>query len=256
MRDLTGKVAWVTGGGTGIGAASAEALAGAGMKVVLCGRRAEPLQEVAAAITAKGGAARIVALDVADADAVQATAEEIGRLEGRVDVLVNSAGLNVRRRNWRHLRREDWEQVIRIDLDGAFYCCHAVLPMMRKQGEGLIVNISSIAGRSVSAMTGPAYSAAKFGMNAFTESLNIEECINGIRATSVMPGEVATPILDKRPIPVSAEDKARMVQAEDCGELVLFLARMPAHVCINDVTISPTWNRAYVGQARGIPAEL
>ena len=102
-------------------------------------------------------------------------------------------------------------------------------------------------------MTGPAYSAAKFGVNALTESLNIEEGRHGIRATALCPGEVATPILDQRPVPVSAEDKARMVQADDCGALVLFLARLPAHVCINDVTISPTWNRGYIAQAAAIP---
>ncbi len=250
MRDLTGKVAWITGAGTGIGEAAAVALAKAGMKVILSGRREAELMRVAAAI---GASARIAVLDVADADAVEAVAASIAAEEGRLDILVNSAGLNVQKRNWKHLSREGWDQVIRVDLDGAFYCCHAVLPMMRSQKDGLIINISSWAGRHVSATTGPAYSAAKFGMLAFNESLNIEECINGIRATSVLPGEVATPILDKRPIPVSDADKARMVQAEDCGELILFLARMPAHVCINDVTISPTWNRGYIGQARGIP---
>lgn len=250
MRDLTGKVAWITGAGTGIGEAAAIALAKAGMKVILSGRRESELKRVAGVI---GGSARIAVLDVADAVAVEAVAASIAAQEGRLDILVNSAGLNVQKRNWKHLSREGWDQVIRVDLDGAFYCCHAVLPMMRAQKDGLIINISSWAGRHVSATTGPAYSAAKFGMLAFNESLNIEECVNGIRATSVLPGEVATPILDKRPIPVSDADKARMVQAEDCGELILFLAQMPAHVCINDVTISPTWNRGYIGQARGIP---
>ena len=253
MRELTGKTAWITGAGTGIGAGAALALAGAGMQVVLSGRREPQLREVAAAIEAQGGSARIAVLDVADAAGVDAVMADITHREGRVDVLVNSAGVNVVRRNWKHLSREDWNQVLRIDLDGAFYCCHAVLPMMRAQKDGLIVNVSSWAGRHVSTLTGPAYSAAKFGMNAFTESINIEECVNGIRATALCPGEVATPILDKRPIPVSAADRARMVQAEDCGELVLFLARLPAHVCINDLTISQTWNRGYVAQARSIP---
>ena len=203
-------------------------------------------------IKALGGKVRVAALDVTDAKAVQTVADDIAKLEGRLDVLVNSAGLNVLKRNWKHLSRPDWDQVIRIDLDGAFYCCHAVLPMMRKQKDGLIINISSWAGRHVSSVTGPAYSAAKAGMNAMTESLNIEECINGIRATAVCPGEVSTPILDKRPIPVTAADRARMVQPEDCGELMLFLARLPSHVCINDLTISPTWNRGYVAQANTI----
>lgn len=253
MRDLKGKVAWITGAGSGIGAGTALAYAAAGMQLVLSGRRQKELQAVADQVAALGGRARVAVLDVSDADAVQAVVAGIAQHEGRLDVVVNSAGLNVLKRNWKHLTLADWNQVIRIDLDGAFYCCHAVLPMLRRQGDGLIINVSSWAGRHVSAVTGPAYSAAKFGLNAMTESINIEEGVHGIRATAVCPGEVSTPILDKRPIPVSAEDRARMVQAEDCGELMLFLARLPAHVCINDLTISPTWNRGYVAQARAIP---
>ncbi len=253
MRDLKGKVAWVTGAGSGIGAASALAYGAAGMRVILSGRREKELQLVADQIVAKGGQARLAPLDVTDAQAAQGVADSIVKLEGRLDVLVNSAGVNVVKRNWKHLSGGDWNQVVNIDLNGAFYCCHAVLPLLRKQGDGLIINISSWAGRHVSTLTGPAYSAAKFGLNAMTESLNIEEGIHGIRATAVCPGEVATPILDKRPIPVSAEDRAKMVQSQDCGELMLFLARMPVHVCINDVTISPTWNRGYVAQAQAIP---
>jgi NADP-dependent 3-hydroxy acid dehydrogenase YdfG len=252
MRDLNGKVAWITGAGTGIGAGSALAYASAGMKLILSGRRERELQVIAEQVKLQGGQARVAPLDVTDAKAVQAVADDIAKHEGRIDVLLNSAGLNVLKRNWKHLTRPDWDQVIRIDLDGAFYCCHAVLPIMRQQQDGLIINISSWAARHVSSLTGPAYSAAKAGMNAMTESINIEECINGIRATAVCPGEVSTPILDKRPIPVSAEDRARMVQPDDCGELMLFLARMPAHVCINDLTISPAWNRGYIAQAKTI----
>jgi NAD(P)-dependent dehydrogenase (short-subunit alcohol dehydrogenase family) len=253
MQDLKDQVAWITGAGSGIGEAVALAYAGAGMRLVLSGRREAALHGVADRARALGAAVRIAALDVSDADAVQAVADSIVQQEGRLDVLVNSAGLNVRQRNWKHLQRSGWDEVIRVDLDGAFYCCHAVLPLMRRQGGGLIVNISSWAGKHVGALTGPAYSAAKFGLNAMTESLNIEQGVHGIRATAVCPGEVATPILDKRPVPVSAEDRARMVQPQDCGALMLFLARMPAHVCINEVTISPTWNRGYVAQAQAIP---
>ena len=253
MQNLNGQVAWITGAGSGIGAGTALAYASAGMRLVLSGRREAELKQVAALVAERGGSARIAPLDVVDADAVQAVADSIAQQEGRLDVLVNSAGLNVLKRNWKHLERAGWDQVVRIDLDGTFYCCHSVLPMMRKQGGGLIINVSSWAGKHVSAVTGPAYSAAKFGVNAMTESINIEEGIHGIRATALCPGEVSTPILDKRPVPVSAADRARMVQADDCGELMLFLARMPSHVCINDVTISPTWNRGYVAQAQAIP---
>ena len=250
MRNLQGKVAWITGAGSGIGEGAAVALAGAGMKLILSGRREAELVRVAQRITAAGGQARVVPLDVMDAKASQAIADSISATEGRLDVLVNSAGLNVRERNWKHLTREGWDTVIRVDLDGAFYCTFAALPIMRAQRDGLVINVSSWAGRHVGAVTGPAYHAAKAGLNAMTESINVEEGFHGIRATALCPGEVATPILDKRPVPVTAEERAKMVQPEDCGELVLFLARMPAHVCINDVMISPTWNRGYLALAK------
>ena len=112
--------------------------------------------------------------------------------------------------------------------------------------------VASIHG-SVAAIGNGAYTAAKHGVVAMSHSINLEECGNGIRSTVVCPGEVATPILEKRPVPVTAADRARMVQPDDCGELMLFLARLPAHVCINDLTISPTWNRGYVAQAQAIP---
>jgi len=114
------------------------------------------------------------------------------------------------------------------------------------RGDGLIINISSWAGKHVSIVTGPAYTAAKHAMN---ESINMEACTFGVRATAICPGEVATPILDNRPIPVTQEDLAKMVQAEDCGEVILFLATLPTHVCSNDMTISPTGNRGYVTAA-------
>lgn len=247
MRDLTGKIAWVTGAGTGIGEGGAVALADAGMHVVLSGRRVAKLEEVAARCQ---GRASIEPLDVADKDAVNAVAQRIIETHGRIDVMVASAGINVKERNWHNVSLEDWDSVIRIDLDGAFYCCKAVLPQMKEQGDGLIINISSWAGKHVSVLTGPAYTAAKHAMNAMNESLNMEAGMHGVRATAVCPGEVATPILDNRPIPVSQEDRDMMVQSEDCGDLIRFLAELPKHVCINDLTISPTWNRGYVAAAK------
>ncbi len=250
MRDLRGKVAWVTGAGTGIGEAAAIALADAGMQVVLSGRRADKLEHVA---QQTGG--MVAPLDVSDRSAVQAVVERIAGEYGRIDVLVSSAGINFARRNWHTVDPTDWDQVIRVNLDGAFYCAHAVLPHMIRNGDGLIVNISSWAGKHVSVLTGPAYTASKHAMNAMNESINMENGIHGVRACAVCPGEVATPILDNRPQPPSAEERARMVQPEDCGAVVRFLAELPEHVCINDLTVSPTWNRGYVGQALAIQRE-
>jgi NADP-dependent 3-hydroxy acid dehydrogenase YdfG len=241
MRDLNGKVAWITGAGSGIGRAAAEALAGAGVAVVLSGRRAEPLDETAQAITAAGGAASVEPLDVLDAGAVRAVAGRIGA----VDILVNNAGLNVAKRHWEDISDDAFDQVVGVNLNGAFYCARAVLPAMRAQGDGLIVNISSWAGRYDSPITGPAYNAAKHGLRAMNATINMDEGPNGIRACAICPAEVATPIMDSRPEPPSAEVRARMLRSEDLGETVLFVARMPAHACVNEILISPTWNRAY-----------
>ncbi len=247
LQDLTGQVAWITGAGTGIGEAGAIKLAEAGCKVVLSGRRAEHLDRVARQIEAAGGEAVVEPLDVLAQPAVAAVVDRIVERFGRLDIGVFSAGVNVKDRNWPVVTPEGWNQVIGIDLDGAFYCCHAVLPVMREQGGGLVINISSMAAKGVSPLTGPAYTAAKHAMNAMTASLLIEERNNGIRATAICPGEVATPILDQRPVPVSAEDQARILQGEDLGELILFVAQQPPSVTLNEVLITPTYNRFAAG---------
>jgi len=240
LEDIQGKVAWITGAGTGIGESGAIKLAEAGCKVVLSGRRQDVLENVASKIS---GDVSIQPLDVSDNDAVLSVADSILNKYGQIDIGVFSAGINVRERNWPVVSIEDWDKVINIDLNGAFYCCQAVLPSMRSNGGGLIINVSSMAAKSAGALTGPAYTSAKHAMNAMTASLIVEERNNGIRATALCPGEVATPILEQRPVPVSAEDQARILQSEDLGELILFLAKQPPHVTINEVLINPTWNR-------------
>ena len=246
-RDLQGKVAWVTGGGTGIGEGAARALAGAGVHVVISGRRAGPIEETAAAIRADGGAASALAVDVADAEAVKAAAAKIGADHGRLDILVNSAGVNTQQRRYANMTTERWKTVIDVNLSGTFHAIQAALPLLRDAGDGLVVNISSWAGNHINYLTGPAYTASKFGVGGMTEILNIEEFQNGVRATVVYPAEVATPILESRPVPVPAEEKARMAQPEDLGDVVLFLAELPGRVCINEITVSPTHNRLFLG---------
>ncbi len=244
---LKGKIAWVTGGGSGIGRAGAEQLAGAGARVVVSGRRADQLDEVERAIAAEGGAAESAPLDVTDKAAVAEVAAGIIARWGRVDILVNSAGMNVPNRYWKNLTPDSFESVVQANLIGSLNTIAAVLPAMRAQKDGLVINISSWSGRFDPYLTGPAYNAAKHGVVAMTLSLNMEECVNGIRACVICPGEVATPILKKRPIPPSAEEMARMLQAEDLGRTIRFVAEMPAHVCVNEIVISPTWNRLWLG---------
>ena len=241
MRDLTGKLVWITGGGSGIGAAAARRLGKAGCKVVISGRRAGPLE----ALADEMGAA-VEVLDVADRDAVADAGERIAKDHGTVDILVNNAGINVPARHWKDVSHDDWEAVHQINVNGLFYCTQATLPAMRARKEGLIINVSSWAGVRPSFLTGPAYTAAKHAVNALTENLNMEEGINGIRATAICPGEVSTDIMDKRPVPIPTEERALMVQPEDMGETIHYVAAMPTHVCVNQLVISPTWNRGYV----------
>ena len=245
MNELHGKVAWVTGAGTGIGLAGAQALAAGGATVVMSGRRADVLAEEAERIRGSGGRAEAEALDVSDAAAVQRTAAAILARHGRVDILLNSAGLNTPKRLWKDQSTEGWRSVVGINLDGSFYTTHAVLPAMRAQRDGLIINVSSWAGVFHAKFTGAAYNGSKHAVTAMTETINMEECTNGIRACALCPAEVATPIMDRRPVPPSAQDRARMLQAEDLGKTIRFLAGLPAHVCVNQLIISPTWNRMY-----------
>jgi NADP-dependent 3-hydroxy acid dehydrogenase YdfG len=250
MERLAGQVAIVTGGGTGIGEATAVALAREGARVAVVGRRAEPIEALAARVTAEGGTALAFPADVTDPDAVQGLVNEVREQWGRVDVLVNSAGVNVPRRDLASLSVADWDAVLRINLTGTFLVTHAVLPIMREQRSGTVVNVSSIAGYRAMALTGPAYNAAKAGVNAFTESINLAERRHGIRACAVCPGEVATPILDKRPEPPSPEARATMLQPEDLAETVLFVATLPQRATVELLTINPTEQRDWTAELR------
>jgi NADP-dependent 3-hydroxy acid dehydrogenase YdfG len=245
-ESLKGKVAWITGGGSGIGLAGGLELARAGAHVVLSGRSADTLKKAEKELKA-AGSGEAIALDVANQKAVAHTAKHILERHGRIDILVNSAGINSPKRNFRDVAVESWDQIVAINLSGMFYCCHAVLPAMRERKDGLVINVASWAGRYASVLTGPAYNATKSAVVALTESINIEECMNGIRASSVLPGEVATPILEKRPVPPSQEERGRMLQAEDLGRTLLFIATLPPRACVNEIIVSPTWNRFYLG---------
>jgi NADP-dependent 3-hydroxy acid dehydrogenase YdfG len=246
MTRLNGKVAWITGAGSGVGEAGAVALAGAGARVVLTGRRHEALEGVARRIGDQGGSALIEAGDVTDPERVNAIVATIREKLNRLDIVVNNAGMNLKERHWVDLTPARIDMIIHSNLSSALYVAAAALEMMRQQRDGVLIHTASWAGRFVSQLTGPGYSAAKHALVAASHSLNMEECINGIRSTVICPGEVATPILENRPVPVSDEDRARMLQAEDLGDLILFVATRPKHVCVNEILISPTWNRSYI----------
>lgn len=249
MGNLDNKVAWVTGAGGGIGEASAKALAGSGAHVVLSGRRLEELERVAQDIISAGGKAETAQLDVVDAAATQAIADDLIARHGRIDVFMANAGINVPNRAVAAVTAVDFAKVVDINLNGVMNGVLAVVPQMRAQGQGTLILTSSWAGRHPSRLTGPAYSASKHAVVALSHSINQDEGVNGIRCTALMPGEVATPILQSRPKPPSEEDIAKMLKADDLGAMVRYIAEAPPHVCINEVLISPTWNRSFVGVA-------
>jgi len=240
--NLKNKVVWITGGGSGIGLAAGTQMARAGAKVILSGRSDKTLKEAV-----KQAKAEALVCDVGDKAQVARTAAEIEKRHGRVDVLVTSAGINLPKRNFRDVPNEGWDEIVRINLSGMFYCIQSVLPGMRRRKDGVIINVSSWFGRYANALGGPGYGATKRAVLALTEQLNIEECTNGIRATSVLPGEAATPILEKRPVPPAPEVRARMLQPEDLGRTIAFIAALPPRVCVNEIIVSPTWNRFLIG---------
>jgi len=239
MSKLKGKTALVVGGGTGIGLGIAIALAEEGCRVVISGRREDKLRE--AASTYKGTSPLLThAADVADPKSVEDLVQWSIKELGHVDIFVNSAGVNVLKRSMADLSIDDWEQMMRINASGAFYCMRSVLPHMRARKDGLIVNVSSISGKRASLLGGVGYSAAKFAMTALGTTAGLEEAQHNIRVTNVYPGEVDTPILEKRPVPVTAEHRARILKPEDVGIAVVMLALLPPRAHVPELVIKPT----------------
>lgn len=239
--ELNGKKALVTGGGSGIGLGIALALAREGCRVAIAGRSEKRLIEGAARFTGQPPLIHDVC-DVSARDDVNrlfAWLDQQGFLP--LDILVNSAGINIARRKMCELDPADWDRVLAINATGTYNCIHAALPGMRGQREGLIVNISSIAGKRAMALGGPAYCASKFAVTALGTAVGLEERPNGIRVTNIYPGEVNTPILEQRPVPVPPEKRAKMVHPEDIAACVVTIARLPPHVLVPELVITPLY---------------
>ena len=241
---LQGKTAVVIGGGTGIGLGIAIALAGEGCHTAIAGRRLATLEAAAQEI---GSAPPVIAhaVDVTDRPSVHALIQAMTAALGRIDILVNAAGMNIPNRTLSAMRPEQWDEVMAVNATGAYNCLYAVLPQMRERRDGLVVNISSVAGKRAVPLGGVAYNASKFAMTALGTAAWNEEAENGIRVTNIYPGEVNTPILDKRPTPVTQEHRDAILQPEDFGDLMIALALLPPRAHVPEIVIKPT-KQAYV----------
>lgn len=229
-------IAVVTGAGSGVGRAAVIELARQNWTVVAVGRSKANLDET---VKLAGERAAPHLCDVSNMDQVRQLAERVGREYGDVRVLVNSAGTNVPRRSLSELSLEDYHTLVGVNLNGAFYCVHAFLPMMRRAGGGTIVNINSVAGLRANAFSGAGYTAAKFGLRGLTQTINVEHRREGIRACEIYPGEIDTPLMDKRPKPPTLEQRKRMLQAEDVVACVMLAINLPPRAVVEEILIRP-----------------
>lgn len=237
-NEISDWTVWITGAGSGIGAAMARAFARENCVTVLTGRRVEPLETLAGEIRAAGGRALVHAADVLDREGLARIAREIAEETGRLDVLCNNAGLNVPRRNWADIDWESWDAVIDINIKGALNAIAAALTVMRARGGGVMIHTSSWAGRYHAPVAGVAYGASKHALSDISASLNAQEGVNGIRSTALCPAEVATPLLAKRP----GYDPARAaeaIQPEDMAQTALYVARMNPNVTVHEIVLAP-----------------
>ncbi len=240
--DLSGQAIAITGASSGIGEATALACARAGAAVALAARRADRIQALAERIDSEGGRAIAVPTDVGDEDQARAFVQRAHAELGRLDVLVNNAGVMLLG-PIENAPTDEWRQMIHANVFGVLYCTHAALPIMREQGSGHIVNVSSVAGRFARAGSG-VYNLTKFGLGAFSESLRQEGVALGVRVTLIEPGAVATelpghnrPEIQQMIAGVLAD--VAPLESEDIANAILYAIAAPANVAVNEVLIRP-----------------
>jgi NAD(P)-dependent dehydrogenase (short-subunit alcohol dehydrogenase family) len=232
------RTAVVTGGSSGVGRATALRLVKDGWRVAIVGTREDALAET---IKLSGKPDQMLALpcDIGDPDAVQAMARRVTEEWGFVELLVAAAGTNTPSRSLEKLSLEDYRRVIDANLNGAYFCVQAFLPDMRRNTRGTIVVVNSLAGLRASSLSGVSYVMSKFGAAGLVQSINAEENKSGVRATSVFPGDINTPLLDKRPSPPAKELRANMLQPDDVTECVMLAVNLPQRVVVEEIVVRP-----------------
>ena len=238
MGRLKGQTAIVVGASSGMGRATALAFVAEGAKVALAARRQGEIDALVVEIQRAGGEAVAIAVDVAKRPGVDAVVQGAVERFGRVDVLVNCAGVNTRDREIARLDQAGWDRIIGINLTGAFNCTQAVLPRMREQKNGLIIHVSSISGLWGD-FSGAAYQASKHGLVGLANATMMEERRNGIRVTVIYPGLCDTPILNNRAVPPTQEQRDLMMKPEDIAQACVFAASLPPRTYVSDLVLMP-----------------
>ena len=233
MKSLAGKVVLVTGAGRGIGKALSVLLGQAGCRVVLASRSRDQLDAAAAIIEKNKGEAFSVPSDLAQDDEIARLVDSIREKWGSVDILINNAGWG-KRAPVARAKIEDWDQTFRVNLRAPMLLAHLLVPDMIAKGEGAVINIGSISGKSGEA-NGSAYSASKFGLIGFTQSLYEEVREYGIKVAVILPGFVDTPLIP----PNRQLDRSKMIRAEDIAQTVHFVLTSPDTCCPVEITVRP-----------------
>ncbi|MDB6022878.1 MAG: Short-chain dehydrogenase/reductase [Pedosphaera sp.] len=233
------KTAVVTGAGSGVGQTVALALARQDWRVALVGRHSDTLKGTIEQAGKFSANLLVSPCDIGDDAAVEKMARTVLEQFKSVEVLVNAAGTNAPKRSLAELSLEDYHRMLDTNLNGAFYCVRAFLPGMRAQQSGTIVNVVSDAAKQASAKAGPAYVMSKYGLAGLTQSINAEEKANGIRASAIFPGDIDTPLLNKRPNPPPPEARQKMLQPEDIAACVLFAIQLPARAIVEEILVRP-----------------
>jgi NAD(P)-dependent dehydrogenase (short-subunit alcohol dehydrogenase family) len=214
-------------------------LTASGWNVGIVSRRREHLDETAKLAGPAANLLHPFPCDVADPASGERVVTELVKRFGGLQALVNAAGTNLPRRAMDVLSVDDFHAVVDVNLNGTFHFVHAVLPIMRRQGQGTIVNVVSDAGLIANAKAGAAYVASKFGVTGLTQSINAEERHNGIRACAIFPGDIDTPLLEKRPQPPAPEARAKMLTPQDVAECVMLAINLPQRAVVEQLVVRP-----------------
>ena len=234
------KIALVTGASSGVGRATAITLATAGWEVTLIARRADALKKtVDLAPPDARPRMHVAPADIVDKSAIESIVNTLLSKHTRIDALINAAGTNIPDRSLEKMTEARYREVFDVNLTGALNTIQAVLPAMRKQQGGTIVNINSIAGQNASVLSGASYVMSKFALAGLTQSINAEEAQHNIRATSIFPGDINTEILEKRPTPPPAEARTKMLQPQDIADCVMLAINLPPRAVVEELRIVP-----------------